>query len=56
MVFAFKFGFLKFKSGKTEKKNTMNIENNKRCTNCNLLLSEHTKNELCYSCNMQRNS
>lgn len=26
----------------------------KRCTNCNRLLSEHTKKELCYSCDKEK--
>lgn len=44
---------------KFKKKNTLDIEvrvkdEHKRCTNCNRLLSEYTKKELCYSCEEHR--
>lgn len=40
---------------KFRKKNTLDIElhvkdEHKRCANCNRLLSEYTKKELCHSC------
>lgn len=28
----------------------------KRCTNCNRLLSKHTKKEVCYSCDKHKES
>jgi len=43
------------------KKNTQNIEEHirndqKRCTNCNRLLSEYTEKEICHSCEEQNTS